>query len=583
MSDPKAASAETRGDRAPPGLALLLALCLAAYGILQFRHLGHPLLWQDEGETAMFGQRVLEYGYPKVHGERNVVWGMGGMDVPLALTVNEDDDAYIGSPWGQYYFAALGVGLARRAADPHTKTLLLRLPFALAGCTGLALLFLAAAPALGDGARARYGAAAAWVVLLSLSTSLILHLREVRYYALGVALLGALVLLYARGFGPDRRPQGPLGERLRSALLALVLVALFNVFPPAALSAGLWLLLECLLQVLRPSPAGPAQRLRSAAPIAIAVAAAGVAALPVALYFEVPSLGRLHATRARLGVDLYLANLGLLAHYLLRYEFLGPVILVKLLLLPLVAGGRRALPSSPADRLSAALSRLCGVHALVGAGNPYFFERYFVALSPLLGLVLLLDGTSLARRVAHRVRPEARPGVRLAGIALGALVLTGMLALKRPELSGILAERSRPYRGPLDFIVQEISSRHPDTARLQIATNYEAEPLMYYLGSRVVGRGLHPVGERAAEERAAVVDVVVPRTRQGKKLALVRSYLDHGRFERVELPVADLPFNNVPELFAGRALTTTHRFRTPLPDADVGPVAVYHRIGSRER
>ena len=89
----------------------LRALALVAVGAalvagLLFARLDAPLFWADEGETAMFAQRVLEYGYPKVHGERNVVYQFGPN---IALGVKEGSDAYIGTTWGQFYFAALFV------------------------------------------------------------------------------------------------------------------------------------------------------------------------------------------------------------------------------------------------------------------------------------------------------------------------------------------------------------------------------------------------------------------------------------------------------------------------------------------
>ena len=52
----------------------LVAAAAALVGIALFRHLSYPLLWADEAETALFAERVLEHGYPKVHGPRNVVY-----------------------------------------------------------------------------------------------------------------------------------------------------------------------------------------------------------------------------------------------------------------------------------------------------------------------------------------------------------------------------------------------------------------------------------------------------------------------------------------------------------------------------
>src|SRR5262249_56010247 len=88
----------------------------------------------DEADTAMFGTRVLAYGYPKVHGPDNVVYQFGP---DVALGIKERFDAYIGTTWGHFYFAVPGLWWARAAADPWERTARLRLPFALAGAACL--------------------------------------------------------------------------------------------------------------------------------------------------------------------------------------------------------------------------------------------------------------------------------------------------------------------------------------------------------------------------------------------------------------------------------------------------------------
>ena len=110
----------------PEGSAVRSCSLLA----MLFRHLSYPLVWHDESDTVMFGQRVLEYGYPKVHGERNVVYGLRQ---DQAIGVHPSLDAYLGSPWAQYYYAAIGVALAAGSDDLYEKTARLRLPFAVAG------------------------------------------------------------------------------------------------------------------------------------------------------------------------------------------------------------------------------------------------------------------------------------------------------------------------------------------------------------------------------------------------------------------------------------------------------------------
>ncbi|MBW2695166.1 MAG: hypothetical protein JRE70_01750, partial [Deltaproteobacteria bacterium] len=195
MSDSNQAAEALATASKRPALRVTLSLMLIVFGTLQLKHLSHPLLWQDEGETAMFGRRVLEFGYPKVSDGRNVVYGMG---LPLEVAVDEENDAYIGSLWGQYYFAALGVALSDAVEDSGWQTALVRLPFVLAGLIGLLLVLLSVQPLLAPGRSGLWPAAIAYLVRLSVSTSLILHLREARYYPLVVLLLGGIVFVHQR-------------------------------------------------------------------------------------------------------------------------------------------------------------------------------------------------------------------------------------------------------------------------------------------------------------------------------------------------------------------------------------------------
>jgi hypothetical protein len=92
------------------------------------------------------------------------------------IGIDEATDAYTGSPWLQYYVGALGVALGAGSADLYTRSALVRLPFALLGCAGLAWLFWTLRPAFGP-TRVRRLAFAALYALLLASSVLLLHLR----------------------------------------------------------------------------------------------------------------------------------------------------------------------------------------------------------------------------------------------------------------------------------------------------------------------------------------------------------------------------------------------------------------------
>jgi hypothetical protein len=177
-----------------PETAMLL-LGVALLAALLFKHISHPLLWQDEAETVMFGTRVLEYGYPKVHGERNVLYEFGSN---IAVGVKEEIDAYIGTTWGHFYFAVPGILWARGVEDLDAKTARLRLPFALAGAAGLSLWALALLPVFRGDRRRGQLFAGLFFLLAAVSISLVLHLREARYYSLLILLCGGVAFIQLR-------------------------------------------------------------------------------------------------------------------------------------------------------------------------------------------------------------------------------------------------------------------------------------------------------------------------------------------------------------------------------------------------
>jgi len=247
-------------QRAVAGAGLALAVALFA-GLL-FGRLAWPLLWQDEGETAMFARRVPEYGYPKVHGERNVVYQFG---FDVAQGVKERHDAYIGTTWGHFYFAAPGVALAERTADLRRKTFLMRLPFALAGAAGVALALVGVLPAV-PRRGARLAVAAAHFALAALCISLVLHLREVRYYALATLLASALFAVHTAPHA-----YGRVEWRSWALLTPLLLFALYHTFFVgfAVFTAALGL--DCLVATRNLAPEQRTRtRLRELAPLAAA-------------------------------------------------------------------------------------------------------------------------------------------------------------------------------------------------------------------------------------------------------------------------------------------------------------------------
>jgi hypothetical protein len=547
---------------------LLLAAAVAAFAAMLLARLSYPLFWQDEAETAMFARRILEYGYPKVHGERNVLYEFGAN---VAVGIHEATDAYIGTTWGHFYFAVPGVLWAERVADFWAKTLRVRLPFALAGAAGLALLAGGAAPAF-PGARGRV-LAALFFALAAVSISLLLHLREARYYALLVLVVGAALHLHWRHavFGRVSFRAWWVGE-------ALLLAAAFHVFFASWFQLAALLTGEGALRAWRAGATGRERArgvLRAAAP---ALASLLVVA-PSAVFFETLQVAASFRRELGFGVETWAANLAQVAAHFARHEFLVAALVTRL---GVVLAGRRLrrggreLPGREARRIAAFLAGFSAGWIALGCLNPLVYERYFVPVSPLLALGFLLDAGVLLEAAPRLAAPGWGRAARAAlGAALALLAALGSPG-RSADVRGRLEEITHRYRGPLDFAIARIAEVHPRPEELVIATNYDNHVFMYYLDSHViVGLNLSNLRRDLALEP----DVVVIRRRWPPGQRELRQMLRRGVFREERLPVRDVHFNNVPALSRSAAVPDPHRFRTPATDDPAEQLVIHWRVG----
>ena len=531
-----------------------LALAVALFSALLFGRLAWPLLWQDEGETAMFARRVLEYGYPKVHGERNVVYQFA---FDVARGVKERHDAYIGTTWGHFYFAAPGVALADRTANLRRKTFLMRLPFALAGATGVALALVGVVPAV-KRRGPRLAVAAAHFALAALCISLVLHLREVRYYALATLLASALFAVHSARFA-----YGRIAWRSWALLTPLLLFALYHTF---FVGFAVFLAALALDRLVAARGVDPEQRTRAFARDLAPLAAACLAVAPFVAYFEHVQTARAFAEHYAQGPADLAQNVLLGLRYLARYDYLVPA--AGLALLGSAAARTQPGPSddpgAPARRF---LWILLAVNLLANSANPLLYGRYFVALAPLGIALVLLEAIRLGS-VARR-----RPAIGL----LAAAVLAAGVLPKTPDVAGRLRELREPVQGPLDFAIPFLAERYPDTRRLIIATNYESYPLMTYLGSHVIV-GLS--GANLLRDRTLDPDVVIPRKSWPSRQGVLAEFLSRGEYQRHVLPVLDAPYNTIPELGRWPSVPAPHAFETRRPAGEGQALEIFTRVGS---
>ena len=558
---------------APPAagsrlLAVLVALAALLFSAWVLKHLSYPLLWNDEAETAMYAERILDFGYPKIHDGKNVIFEL---QAPLAVGLKEGYDAYIGSTWGQYYFGALGALAARGVQDPYTKTLLLRAPFALAGLAGMGV-FLALGLAVQPGdRRRRLRFALAFLVLSALSTVLVLHLREMRHYPLVILLVACALLVYVRFHLLGR---GSFG--LHCALLATLLALLFQVFslPYAALaiSLGLHQLAGFVLgRDFRRS--GLVRLARGLLPLALSA----VALAPTLWFFETfhvaSELARNVPPHRPFGPPQHLA---LILDYLFAKELLLPALCARLAALVagrLARGGARGAEFAARLQLSNLLWLFLAVYVAVCSRIPFSYERYVVVLSPVLVLVLLLDASTVLDLARRRAGPGRAGWVTAGAVAAAVALLLALLPGRWPELRGHWHEIRVQYRGPIDAIVEALRARYERPEELVIATNYESVSLVYYLGSRVtVGFAGNNLGPDLALQPDVIIRRPWPQGRRALELLAQRA-----PYSAEPLPVRNLRYNNIPQLGRNPFVPELHRFETPLPRSDGDALVLLHR------
>lgn len=566
------------------------ALLIASFAVL--KNIGYPLLWNDEGETAMFAERVLRFGYPKISDGKNVVYylelkdKMAGRGTP--------GGAYLGSGWGHFYWGAIGA-LAARAADGaagifggkdgaetassgagvYVKTALLRLPFALAGLGALVLAAAALAPLVTDKRRV-FLFAAAFFLWEALSVSWALHMREMRYYALVCLLLAWLLYLAVRRHA-GRMPPGRYAVLATAALILLLLT-----FPPAVIAAAGALGLGELTAFIR------RRSLRKFLPGLAPLVATGAAAVVYAGVFRSARIAAGFAEMFPKTPERMRAAAGKLFAFFRDFESLWLIAAAFILGAAVAAvswirarrkggaasGGRLLMDRSGRGLvgLSALILAYMLMHAalFIWLGTPYPFERYFIWLQPAAGLVLWLNAFALAGTLGTLAAGPARTSAR-AALFLGFAVLAALTAGERvPFLKARVYELFHRTVGPMDYAVGFVKRSFPDPRTIVIATNYEEGVLQYYLGSRVV---IGFVGNNLDEDMALTPDVIILRKRPTYTNEFLRELLKRERYEYRMIGILDTTTNTSPEVTPGE---NSHRFRTVRTNVERWALGIHH-------
>ena len=428
--------------------------------LLLLWNLGSPALWQDEAETALRAESILDTGLPRMT-LRGVL-----VTTQHSLVVHEGNaqGVWTWNTWLPAYLVAASFAVLGRT--PFAA----RLPFALSGLLALCLAWRL----FSDGEEDEIIERRAWapetaLALLALSPAFLLFCRQSRYYAL--LPLGTVLVLHSWRRLLAKKPWGALAVAL---CLQFLLHASFAFFACACLA----LMLDAVLRLDECPRAG---RFWGAAALTILLAA------PAAWYFRIWDRPGNHAygfvesleflKTSLLWLAVFILPLALVAAVFIRRWIL--VLLGAVLLCGLVAEGPlsrlcavavwmvilAAAVREPAPYGVMSLRRMCLLSAVatlavlsLAAAEPY--GRYLAGLFPVVAYLVSRGFSSLARGSAPVVAGLVVVAVAGNLFFVGPLKLAQALAPAAPSasVSGMMRQRLRDQhpRSVLGLFIGEV-------------------------------------------------------------------------------------------------------------------------------
>jgi hypothetical protein len=527
---------------------LFLSIILfALFSVSVFKHISYPLFWQDEVSTAMGAERVAEYGYPKVHGEKNI-FNDASNDPEM---VNERDALVGGANWGQFYFGVIGHKLAESTDDMYAKTGLFRAPFAVLGNIGLAVWVFFMMRFCPD-KFSKHLFVALFIFFSLLSVSLTLLLREARYYSI-IIFCTALVM----GFYTTYRFHKPFNK---AVFIGVEVLALFVIFisasPVYIISLATLGLSELVIFISTYRKSGYAKAWKSALPLIILAAASLLSIWPMIIEYNYFAVLKSNDKAALIVTfEVYKEHLGTFLGYFKHYGFLWLAVAMKVLVL--FNSKKLRVQRATLYKTSLFLMLFFIVTMLLVARMPQFmYTRYFVCLLPAMPVIMIFDAFMLWHCYVTRKQKTLNYKIALPGIIFVALFFSSFINIL-PQLKGHVYEMTHQYKGPLDYTIPYIKENFPRTDTLVIAANYEEYAYAYYLDSKVI---ICYAGNNLEEDAQLVPDIIAYRKYWPRFFNIFNAYFQKASYEPVMFPVFDGLVNNIPEFNLMPALN--HNFKT---------------------
>ena len=514
-----------------------------------FKNISYPLFWADESMTAIGTERVIKYGYPKVHNEKNVFYDLRHSNPKLGI--NEKDDAYVGGTgWGHYYYGIIGYKLAQTTNDIYLKTGLYRTTFVIAGLFGLFLLGFLLSRFFPD-KFSRYAFISLFLLLGITSVSLSLLLREVRYYSLVLLLCNLILGLYL-----SYRFYKPFNKIIFISAMALSLWLIFNTFAPVyfiiILSIGIS---ELVIGVFRLQKSNLKTVATEMWPVTFSLIISLIAVYPLFTYFKTFEIAEAMNQFNNYSSKMYWDNVSTVFGYFKNFELLWLAIVLKIFI---VFDSKKLLKEKNAQfQVSTFFTLFFIVYVFTIAKIPNFiFTRYIIYLQPILSGIILLDFFILLKKNSLNSK-QLIPIKMWIPILIFIGLVSGNINNNFKIIKEHIYELTHQYKGPLDYTIPYIKDKFPESDSLIIAANYEETSYMYYLKCKVI---IGYTGNNLGKDSIIQPDIIAYRKSWGNYGSIFQRFVQSSYYQPIKFPTKDIPVNNIPELNFMPAFN--HKFKT---------------------
>jgi len=560
-------------------LFFIFVASLLLFGLSVFKNISYPLLWGDEAETVVFAERILKFGYPKVHDGKNSL--NLTMVKNKSIGVKKSVDAWIHLPWLQYYYAVPGVWLASDINDLYVKTRVVRLPFAIAGTFGILIYAFSAFP-LFKGRKLEY--LTAFLLLSAISVPLVLNLREVRSYSLTFLLLALIFLVFNYYYFFKK-----LSSIVFATTFIIFSILLLNNFTPAfvicIIAIACYVVFEILAFRLKDNKTVPFCLLvnsfdkKRVKVVFLTLLATLIISIPFYVFYETIYISREVAKEFVWDISSYLGKLVRIMKFYSLYDFLPVVLILKIFLYALLKDYSRrvnklSLLLENYLRVSSFFIFFFVVYLLIISNMPYIFDRYYIALQPILSMSIIIDVVLYYKIISLHYEKKLFKSL-IYNIYVVAGVFLVCSVFKFDTIAGHVYELTHIYKGPLDYVIPYIHDNYNNPENLVIETNIEQTPYIYYLGSsafRETSYDTLPDNEP---------DIIIPKKypNLGYQPSVIDKLLKDGSYQKITFPIADYPANNISEF----SFSLKHLFKTRIAGKETDRLVIYINENSKNK